>query len=125
MLNFFKSSNSPRLFTRSIDTHVSTFYTIFQYLKNFQDFQENDVITGGKMALFGGTSTQINCICPMNLCGKCHAFSTICKIFSLFTYTFSIGPTERQGVPLGGQTTRHGGEMGYKFIPRSTCRYLF
>ena len=59
----------------------------FQYFRNLQGFQENDVITGGKMALFGETSTQINCIGPMNLCAKFHAFSTICKIFSQFTYT--------------------------------------
>ena len=70
-----------KTYTNRKDRDISTFYTIFQYFKNVQDFQENDVITSGKMALFGGTSTQINCFGPMNLCAKFHAFSTICKIF--------------------------------------------
>ena len=43
---------------------------IFQYLRNFQDFQDNDIITGVKMDLFGGTSTQTNCFGSMRLCAK-------------------------------------------------------
>ena len=36
---------------------MSIFYAFFQYCRNFQDCQENDVIIGGKMDLFDGTST--------------------------------------------------------------------
>ena len=42
------------------------------------------------MILLGGTSTQINCIGPMNVCAKNHAFSTICEIFSPSSYTTSL-----------------------------------
>ena len=68
----------------SIDTHR---VYIMLFFNTFQDYQENQVIQGvGKMALFGGTSTQINCIGSMNLCVKFYAFSTFCKNFSPYTY---------------------------------------
>ena len=47
----------------------------------------NDVIIPGKVNIFAGTSTQINCIGLMNICAKFGAFSTICEIFSPFPYT--------------------------------------
>ena len=43
-----------------------------------------------EIALFGWTSTQINCIGPMSLCANFHAFRTICKNFSPFTYTSTL-----------------------------------
>ena len=52
------------------------------FLVYFHDFQDNDVIIGEKVALFGGTSTQIIYIGSMYLSPKFHAFSTIFKIFS-------------------------------------------
>ena len=39
----------------------------FQSFRNLQGFQEKDVITGGKMALSCGTSTQISYIGSMNI----------------------------------------------------------
>ena len=63
-----------------IDSLISTFYVIFQYFRNFQDFQENDFITGRKMVLFGETSTRFNFFGSIHLCAKFHAFSTICNI---------------------------------------------
>ena len=44
---------------------------------------------GGIIALFDGTSTQINCIGSMNLCAKFHVVSTICKIL-LNIYTIYL-----------------------------------
>ena len=62
---------TDKLISRSRDLigkyETSFFASIPSYFRNFQDFHENDVITGGKMAHFGGTSNQINYIGSMNL----------------------------------------------------------
>ena len=41
------------------------------------------------MNIFGGTSTQIDLVGLMNVCAKNDAFSTICNIFSPFSYTIT------------------------------------
>ena len=61
----------------------------FFHLKKIPGFTRNDVIIPGKVVIFGGTSTQIICIVPRNICAKNCAFSTMCTIFSPFTPTIA------------------------------------
>ena len=73
----------------SIGTHIPPSGAPFDDFHNFLDFQENGAIMGGKMVIFGGTSTQINYFGLMKLCAKNHTFSTSCTIFSPISSTKS------------------------------------
>ena len=74
----------------SNDTHIDDFLAILGIFENVIELTGNDVMIPGKMVVYCGISSQIDCIVLRNLGAKFSAFSRMCTIFSPYNPTKSL-----------------------------------